>query len=144
MIRALLLTVLMYAPSAFAASTASGPDSKTASTASPFPLQLEARVPFAPTAFPSAAHTYAVYELHLTNFSGSPIRLQRIDVLDAERPAATPLASYAEERLNALLQSVDTPSAGVTEIRSGATVIAFIGSLSMAVFAYLHACSTVL
>jgi murein DD-endopeptidase MepM/ murein hydrolase activator NlpD len=126
MIRALLLTVLMYAPSAFAASTASGPDSKTASTASPFPLQLEARVPFAPTAFPSAGHTYAVYELHLTNFSGSPIRLQRIDVLDAERPAATPLASYAEERLNALLQSVDTPSSGVTEIRSGATVIAFI------------------
>jgi hypothetical protein len=31
-----------------------------------------------------------VYELYLPNFSGDPMRLQRIDVLDAQEPSATP------------------------------------------------------
>src|SRR5437016_5747114 len=34
----------------------------------PFPLQLEMRVPFEPTAFPSGGQTYLAYELYLTNF----------------------------------------------------------------------------
>lgn len=34
----------------------------------PFPLQLEMRVPFEPTAFPSGPHLYIFYELHLTNW----------------------------------------------------------------------------
>jgi hypothetical protein len=45
----------------------------------PFPLQLEMRVPFEPTAFPSGGQTYLAYELYLTNFAGNRIGLHRIE-----------------------------------------------------------------
>src|ERR1700728_4453528 len=41
---------------------------KTAPNRPPWPLQVEMRVPFEPTAFPSGPHVYLMYELHLTNF----------------------------------------------------------------------------
>src|SRR2546430_4140576 len=51
----------------------------------PWPPQLEMRVPFEPTAFPSGPHFYVMYELHLTNFGTTPLSLNRIEVLDADR-----------------------------------------------------------
>ena len=57
----------------------------SAATAAPFPLQLEMRVPFAPTAFPSLEHSYVAYELYLTNFSASAINLRRVEVLEIGR-----------------------------------------------------------
>src|SRR5258708_2771906 len=88
-----LLAVLLYLSAGFA-------------TGSPFPLQLEARVPFAPTAFPSAGRTYVVYELYVTNFSASPVTLRRIDVLDAQETSSKPVATFEGEQLDALLQPV--------------------------------------
>jgi hypothetical protein len=41
--------------------------SASAPSASPFPLQLEMRVPFEPTAFASAGRNYLTYELRLAN-----------------------------------------------------------------------------
>ena len=43
--------------------------------ASTWPPQLEMRVPFEPTAFPSDGRTYLTYELYLTNFAANPITL---------------------------------------------------------------------
>ena len=70
----------------------------------PFPLQLEMRVPFEPTAFPSGPHFYVMYELHLTNFAPAPLSLSRIEVLDADAGAVPPIAVFEAEQLEAILQ----------------------------------------
>src|SRR2546430_13293289 len=69
-----------------------------------WPPQLEMRVPFEPTAFPSGPHFYVMYELHLTNFGKSPLSLSRIEVLDADARAAQPIATFEAEQLEAMLQ----------------------------------------
>jgi hypothetical protein len=68
----------------------------------PFPLPLEMRVPFEPTAFPSGQHTYVMYELHLTNY-GAPLSLRRIELFDADA-AAQPIASFEAEQLETMVQ----------------------------------------
>src|SRR3989442_10265330 len=70
----------------------------------PWPPQLEMRVPFEPTAFPSGPHFYVMYELHLTNFGTTPLSLNRIEVLDADRGATQPIATFEAEQLEAMLQ----------------------------------------
>src|SRR5271163_4605134 len=50
---------------------------KGAPKATPSNLQLEFRVPFDPTVFPSGPHSYLVYEMHLTNFLSAPLSLSR-------------------------------------------------------------------
>ena len=60
------------------------PENKKGSAkAAPSNLQLEFRVPFDPTVFPSGSHSYLVYEIHLTNFLPALLSLRRIEVLDA-------------------------------------------------------------
>jgi hypothetical protein len=54
---------------------------------SPQPLPLEMRVPFDPTALPIDGRTILAYELHLTNFTGNPLTLSRIEVLSVEAAA---------------------------------------------------------
>ena len=81
-------------------SDTSGPVAKP----SPWPPQLELRVPFDPTAFPSGPHFYVMYELHLTNFGPTPLPLSQIDVLDADRGAAQPIATFEAEQLKAMVQ----------------------------------------
>jgi len=78
----------------------------------PWPPQLEMRVPFEPTAFPSGPHFYVMYELHLTNFGTTPLSLNRIEVLDADTGAAQPIATFEAEQLEAMLQPLGgkTPS----------------------------------
>jgi hypothetical protein len=78
-------------------------DSKTAAK-QPWPLQLEMRVPFEPTAFPSGSHVYLMYELHLTNFMPMPIPLSRIEVLDADARNAQPIATFETGQLETMLQ----------------------------------------
>src|SRR5215831_3281556 len=78
-----------------------------AATASNWPpLQLEMSVPFEPTAFPSAGHTYLTYELQLRNFTNGSLTLRRIEVLDADNAAAAPIASFEAEQIDTLLQSI--------------------------------------
>ena len=76
----------------------------SAAKPAPWPPQLEMRVPFEPTAFPSGPHFYVMYELHLTNFGTTPLSLSRIDVLDADAGVAQPIATFDAEQLEAMLQ----------------------------------------
>ena len=77
-------------------------DNRTAANRPPWPLQLEMRVPFEPTAFPSGPHVYLMYELHLTSFMPMPIALSRIDVLDADAGSAQPLATFEAAQLGTM------------------------------------------
>ena len=79
-------------------------DKSPATKPAPFPLQLEMRVPFEPTAFPSGPHVYVMYEVQLTNFGPTPLTLSRIEVLDADAEAAQPIATFEAEQLEAMLQ----------------------------------------
>jgi murein DD-endopeptidase MepM/ murein hydrolase activator NlpD len=79
-------------------------DNKPAAQQAQFALQLEMRVPFEPTAFPSGPHVYLMYELHLTNFMPIPVSLSRIEVLDANTPTAKPIATFETARLESMLQ----------------------------------------
>jgi hypothetical protein len=82
----------------------------TAHAASTWPPQLEMRVPFEPTEFPSDGRTYLTYELYLTNFAASPITLRRVEVLDADDPSAAPIAAFEGPQLNSLVQPIGSQS----------------------------------
>src|SRR5450631_1404864 len=70
--------------------------STSAPSASPFPLQLEMRVPFDPTAFASAGRNYLTYELRVTNFATSSMTLHRIEVLDADMTVGKPIVAFED------------------------------------------------
>ena len=95
--------------------------------ATPFPLQLELRVPFEPSAFPSNRRTFLCYELYLTNFAGSPVDLRRLEVLDDDDKSAKPVASFEGGQLEALLQIVGPGVAAGTNpsLAGGSTAVAF-------------------
>ncbi len=96
--------------------------------APPIPLQLELRVPFEPTAFPSDGRNYLMYELHLTNFGTAALNLSRIDVLDADAAAAQPIAVFEQEQLETMVQPVGSTVAGAKgnlTIPDGRTAIVF-------------------
>ena len=96
--------------------------------ATPFPLQLELRVPFEPSAFPSTRRTFLCYELYLTNFAGSPINLRRLEVVDDDDKSAKPVASFEGGGLDALLQRVGPSAAAGTSpssLAGGSTAVAF-------------------
>lgn len=73
-------------------------------TIAQLPLQLDMRVPFEPTAFPSGRHSYVMYELYLTNFGTAPLSLSRIEVIDADAETAQPSATFEGEQLEGMLQ----------------------------------------
>lgn len=79
-------------------------DNKTAANRPPWPLQLEMRVPFEPTAFPSGPHVYLMDELHLTNFMPMPVSVSRVDVLDADAGTAQPIVTFELAQLETMLQ----------------------------------------
>ena len=95
----------------------------------PFPLQLEMRVPFEPTAFPSGPHFYVMYELHLTNFGPTPLSLSRIEVLDADAGAGQPIATFEAEQLEVMLQPLGGKTLSAPKerlvISDGQSAIAF-------------------
>src|SRR5438034_16490 len=105
-------------------------DSKnSAAKPAPWPPQLEMRVPFEPTAFPSGSHIYVMYELHLTNFGKTPLSLSRIEVLDADARAAQPIATFEAEQLEAMLQPLGGKTLSAPKerlvIANGQSAIAF-------------------
>jgi hypothetical protein len=79
-------------------------DNKAAAKHAQWPLQLEMRVPFEPTAFPSGPHVYLMYELHLTNFMPMSVSVSSIDVLDADAGPAQPIATFEVAQLETMLQ----------------------------------------
>ena len=95
-----------------------------------FPLQLEMRVPYEPTVFPSAERVYLMYELHFTNFEMNPVILRRIEVFDADKNDPRPIVALEAGELDALMQVVGSwPSGGginVAELRSGQSEVLFL------------------
>jgi len=94
------------------------------------PPRLEVRVPFEPTAFPSAGSTHLFYELHIRNSSTVPTTLRRIEVLDAARAPGPSIAAFESDPLIGILQPFDrqTPADGTSDRRRlapGSTVIVF-------------------
>lgn len=77
-----------------------------------WPAQLEFRVPFEPTAFPSAGRSYLIYELHLRNFGYFPLDIRKIEVLDASSSAAAPVAAFDAEQLGHLSQPIGGQTRG--------------------------------
>lgn len=124
MIRTLTLAMLCCLTGSFDAHAQDA--SKPAPPSFPQP-QLALRVPFEPTAFPSDGRTYLAYELHLTNFSGQPMTLGRIEVLNADEPVAT----LEGESLAGTLQTIgasprpDSSNSNPADIAAGATVVAY-------------------
>lgn len=70
------------------------------------PVQLEVRTPVAPTAFAAGGHTLLIYELHLQNYSDSPLPLRGIQVFDGTRNADAALLSLSGAQLKDKLLSV--------------------------------------
>ena len=70
----------------------------------PFPPQLEMRVPFEPTPFPSGPHLYLAYEVHLTSYFPFPLSLRRIEALDREAQDGQPIAVFEGDQLEKILQ----------------------------------------
>jgi murein DD-endopeptidase MepM/ murein hydrolase activator NlpD len=77
----------------------------------PEPL-VEMQVPLEPTAFPADGRHYLVYELRLTNLASTPATVRRLDVRDANAPAAPALASYDGPGLDGILQHYVNPAVG--------------------------------
>lgn len=96
----------------------------------PFPPpQIEMRVPFAPTAFPSASRTYLIYELHLRNFAPSALSIRRAEVLDAADSGGAPIAAFEGDRLQDMLQPIGgstASGAGRGELGGGRSAVLFI------------------
>jgi hypothetical protein len=106
-------------------------EARSADAPSPWPLQLEMRVPFEPTAFSSAGRNHVTYELYLTNFSSSPLTLRRVEVLDADDLAAAPIAAFEAGQLDALVQPIGAQgfadrNSAPHQLAGGATVVVFL------------------
>jgi len=92
------------------------------------PPQIELRVPFEPTAYPSGGQSVLMYELYVTNFSGSPVDIRRIEVLDSGEPAGKPLASFEGDQMDPLLQNLGAQSGNAANprlVNPGATVVLY-------------------
>lgn len=125
--RTLTLVLLCYLTGSFGVHAQDA--SKPAAPSFPQP-QLALRVPFEPTAFPSDGRTYLAYEVHFTNFSGEPMTLGRIDVLNADGSADKPVATLEGESLAGVLQTIGvSPRPGSNsnpaDIAAGTTVVAY-------------------
>lgn len=92
------------------------------------PIQLQLRTPFEPTVLPSGGRNYLVYELHIQNFSDDGMALRGIQVLDAGKVDATPIADIKEAQLDAHLRKVTIgDSAGaIRNLGSGQGAVAFL------------------
>jgi hypothetical protein len=103
-------------------SVSAATDLTPTSVSKPFewPVQLELRVPFAPTVFQSSSGSYALYELYLTNFGATDLHLTRIDILSADVTHPDSLAGFGPAQLETMMQPLD----GAAQKSSSRLVIA--------------------
>ena len=71
-----------------------------------FPPALEVRVPKPPTVTHGGGQVVLPYELHITNFTGQPITLQKIEVLSADAGSGAPTLASSSAPLSTLADSV--------------------------------------
>jgi hypothetical protein len=70
------------------------------------PVALQIRTVIAPTAFASGGRNFLIYELDLQNYSDQTMDLRAIEVLDASKATARPIASFNHEQLQAQLRPI--------------------------------------
>lgn len=91
------------------------------------PVQLEIHTPFEPTIFPAGGHDYLIYELHLQNFTGSPMNLHGIEIFDASGPENGPIASLVGPRLFQTLVPIGVDSLDADHpLEAGRRAVSFI------------------
>ncbi|WDF54051.1 M23 family metallopeptidase [Mucilaginibacter sp. KACC 22063] len=95
-----------------------------------FPLQLEMRVPFAPTAFPNGSRYHLLYELQLTNFSAEPVKLRRIDLIDADKKDGSTILKFDTVQLNTMLKPLADNATDKLTLGSGQSAIVFMEATS--------------
>lgn len=96
------------------------------------PVQLEMRVPFAPTAIPSAGREHLIYELHLRNFGSRSLPLSELEILDAN--ANTMVVSYKGANLEALISPIGLGALTVSDglmLGSGRSCVVFLRLVSV-------------
>jgi hypothetical protein len=84
------------------------------------PPSIEFRVPKTPTIAVSDSGAFIVYELHVTNLTSTPMRLRRVEVLDADKRSVV-VSTLAD---SALLRAITRPAPVIpvakrTEIGAG-------------------------
>lgn len=85
-----------------------------ASPTIPFPpIQLDMSVPFQPTLFRSGGFNYAVYELHVQNYTDGPLALQELAIVDPGHTPSRPVASFAGSALYQRLVPIGAASVDV-------------------------------
>jgi hypothetical protein len=78
---------------------------------------LDIRVPVPPRPLVAGGAVHLAYEIHLTNFSGVPTRLDSVDVREAAQPEEASLASFQGAQLDgALLRLGAPPANGETRV----------------------------
>jgi hypothetical protein len=87
------VAVRKYSPATAAAPT------PAAATAAAQGASVLLSVPAAPVPVIAAGHVALVYELHVANVGTRPLRLERIEVRDADRAGAAPAASYGRSEV---------------------------------------------
>lgn len=96
---------------------------------SPFPPQLEAVVPYQPTAFASDGRQRLVYEVLLRNYESKPLTVQSLDVLDADAPTARAVASYDAMQLPKMMNAIGARLAdnnAVLTLQPGGSAIVYL------------------
>jgi len=63
------------------------------------PAPVSLAVPASPVPVGAAGRVNLVYELHVADSGSRPLRLERLDVRDADRPNAGPVVTYARSEL---------------------------------------------
>ncbi|MEW6022322.1 MAG: M23 family metallopeptidase [Pseudomonadota bacterium] len=92
------------------------------------PVQLQVRTPLAPAVLPSAGRNYLLYELHLQNFTTATTTVRGIEVRDADRPDAAPLAALDAAALRERLRQVTIgdDAAEIRRLGVGQGAVAFL------------------
>jgi murein DD-endopeptidase MepM/ murein hydrolase activator NlpD len=94
---AVLPLTLKRAPAASPAATPAASPQTPARPQRPIDVPVDVTIPTAPVVFKGGGKTHLVYELHITNFSRSPLVFTRLEVLAPGNQL--PLANYAGDEL---------------------------------------------
>jgi hypothetical protein len=110
--------------------TPASPLPSRAAGPSPMGTPLVVEVLASPVPFVAGNRTHLAYEVHVTNFSGTPIELRRLDVLNGDASATEPLLRLEGRALNSALQPVGVRAPpGATDrrkIAGGSRVVGFL------------------
>lgn len=90
------------------AAPAATPQASPTPPQKPLTMPVDTSIPQAPTAFQGDAKTHLVYELHISNYSGQPVTLAHLEVVDEK---GTELARLGQTELVSSLRILGTPEA---------------------------------